>query len=571
MTLQPLKRSKIISFIVLFVFLQSATLLAQPYANPLDIPPILSGNFGELRNNHFHSGIDFKTQQVENKPIFAIADGYVSRINVSPGGYGLALYIDHPATGHTSVYAHLNRFSDEIAQYVKQQQYLQESYRVELYPEKGKFSVKKGERIAWSGNTGSSGGPHLHFEIRVTQTQDPIDPLLFYGGIMTDTQAPDLRGVAIYPVAGNGSVNGSSNPLRITVRKTKTGALQPIAQTVRAWGRIGFAVKAYDRMNGQQNIYGVKHIRLFVDNKQIFSSSINRFSFSKTRMLNSLIDFADWRLNGSFFMQSFIEPGNTLPFYNTENQGYVDILEERKYLVRYELEDFFGNKTSYSFAVQGEKQSFATEDKCDQFMLWSINNMYIDLDVTLDIPQGNLYKSICYQHKKMISPKYFSNIHLVNNSLPIPLHGEATLWLKQTKDWQNKKQLGIVEIAKNGKSSWLGGNYKKDGLETTIRELGKQYAIDIDTIAPIITPLEPANWVKKRQIRFRLKDDKSGIAHFRGTINDKFVLFSHDMKSSVYTFDFDNERPTRDTQQNFVFTATDAAGNETKYQYSFTY
>ncbi|HBC37524.1 MAG TPA: M23 family peptidase, partial [Porphyromonadaceae bacterium] len=168
-----------ILFSCVFLFFSMARFSAytqHPYTNPLDIPPALSANFGELRSNHFHSGIDFKTQQTVNKPVVAIEDGYISRISVSPGGYGLALYIDHPS-GHTSVYAHLNSFSSPIADFVKEKQYEQESYRVELYPEPGLLIVKKGQQIGLSGNTGSSGGPHLHFEVRDTQTQDPLDPL----------------------------------------------------------------------------------------------------------------------------------------------------------------------------------------------------------------------------------------------------------------------------------------------------------------------------------------------------------------------------------------------------------
>ena len=198
-------------FILLFTVF-STTAYSQQYTNPVNIPSALSGNFGELRNNHFHSGIDYKTQQVINKPIIAIADGYVSRINVSPGGYGLALYIDHPETDHTSVYGHLNSFSKSIADYVKEQQYERESYSVTLYPGQGILPVKKGEQIALSGNTGSSGGPHLHFEIRDTKSQDPLDPLQFLGRNVSDTQRPDIRGVAFYPVEGKGMVNGSSNP-----------------------------------------------------------------------------------------------------------------------------------------------------------------------------------------------------------------------------------------------------------------------------------------------------------------------------------------------------------------------
>ena len=557
-------------FILLFTVF-STTAYSQQYTNPVNIPSALSGNFGELRNNHFHSGIDYKTQQVINKPIIAIADGYVSRINVSPGGYGLALYIDHPETGHTSVYGHLNSFSKSIADYVKEQQYERESYSVTLYPGEGILPVKKGEQIALSGNTGSSGGPHLHFEIRDTKSQDPLDPLQFLGRNVSDTQRPDIRGVAFYPVEGKGMVNGSSNPLRLNVSKNKSGVPLALSQPINAWGRIGIAVKAYDRMNGQTNIYGVKHVRLFVDEKQVFSSSIERFPFSKTRMLNSFIDFEDWRRRRSFFMKSFVEPGNTLKLYNTTNAGYIDINEERNYRMRYELEDHNGNTLTYSFVVRGQQQPVAQAGKCDNFMPWGMHNSFVDFDFMLDIPSGNLYDSFCYFHRKIRSTVYYSDMHQVNES-PIPLHDNATMWIKLNADTlENRRQYGIVEVNESGSDSWIGGTYKRGGIETSIRELGRRYAVDIDTVPPKITPVNVEKWVTSRRIQIRLTDNKSGVANFKGTIDGKFVLFSHDMKSSLYTYVFDDSRLEKGKTQELVFTAVDGAGNSSEYRYSFEY
>lgn len=555
---------------ILFLFiLKSTVLLSQQYTTPLNIPPALSGNFGELRNNHFHSGIDYKTQQVVNKPIFSIDDGYVSRINVSPSGYGLAIYIDHP-TGHTSVYGHLNSFSPKIADYVKQQQYEQESYSVELHPQVGAIPVKKGEQIALSGNSGSSGGPHLHFEIRDTKTQDPLDALQFLGKTITDTQKPEIRGIAFYPVEGKGIVNGSVNPLRMNVGKDKSGNPSTWNKTVNAWGRIGIGVKAYDKMNGQSNIYGVKFVRLFVDDNLLFSSKVERFSFSETRMLNSFIDFEDWRLRKSFYMKSFIEPGNTLNWYEAMNNGYMDIYEERDYRMRYELEDHYGNKLNYYFTIKGQKQEIATPKKCDNYMPWNFNNSFLDFDFTLSIPMGNLYKDCCYTHSKRNSDNYYSPVHEVNHT-PIPLHNQAQMWIKLNSDTliENRAKYGIIEIGNSGKTRWIGGIYKKGGVETNIRELGKKYAIDMDTISPTIAPQEPLSWSRKKAIRLRLTDDKSGIATVRGEIDGKFALFSHDMKSNIYTYVFDDERMEKNRNHELLFIATDGAGNTTEYKYTF--
>jgi hypothetical protein len=554
--------------IFLFFFV-SITIFAQTYRNPVTIPVALSGNFGELRNNNFHSGIDFKTQQVVNKPIVSIADGYVSRISVSPGGYGLALYINHPETGHTSVYAHLNRFSRAIADYVIAKQYELESFSIDVRLEQGLFPIRAGEQIGLSGNTGSSSGPHLHFEIRDTQTQDALDPLQFLARI-SDTQSPDLRGIAFYPQQGKGVVNNSQNPIRITVRKDRSGRPLAPEREISAWGHIGVGVKAYDRMNGQSNIYGVKHVRLFVDNEKVFSSSIKRFSFDKRRMLNTFIDYEDWRQNRSLFMRSFVEPGNTLPFYQQmHGNGFININEQRIYRLRYELEDHYGNVLTYPFTINGQPQVIEESPLCQHLMHWNFSNAFVDYGFLLTIQRGNLYADFCFTHSKTENPNFLSDVHQVNNS-PVPLHNQAEMWIKLNNNvLPDKSNLGIVRIAANGNQSWIGGQYGNGGLKAGIRELGDRYAISIDTIPPTITPLEPTTWANRRQIRIRLSDNLSGIASFRGEINGQFVLFTHDMKSPIYTYDFDDSRLPRGEKLILTFIAIDNAGNEAEYRWEF--
>lgn len=538
---------------------------AQKYSNPVDVPIALSGGFGELRANHFHSGIDYKTLQVINKPIYSIADGYVSRISVSPSGYGLALYVTHEDTGHTSVYAHLNSFADNIAAYVRKQQYEKETFRIELYPEKDMFPVTKGQQIALSGNTGSSGGPHLHFEVRDAITQDPLDPLDFFKHTVLDTQKPDLRRISFYPQLGKGVINGSNEPIRINIAKNNQGAPLAVGQTIRAWGKIGVGVEAYDKMNGQHNIYGIKHVRLFVDEKKHFSQTIGRYSFSNTSMLNALIDYEDWRKRRTFLMKSFVLPGNKLNFYDTVDNGYININEERNYRMRYELEDYHGNVLTYSFVIEGVKQDIAVPEDKGYYMSYIFRNYFVDSDFVLDIPRDNLYEDVFYYHNKISSDEYLSDIYKINDK-PVPLHNSAKMWIKLKVDTlANKKQYGIVDIT--GRMSWVGGIYKNGGVETSIGELGKQYAISYDNVLPVITPVNAASWKSNRKIQVRLSDNLSGIAHFRGTINGEYVLFKHDMKSPVYTYTFDEVVAKQSGTLHFEFVVTDGAGNVARYEY----
>ena len=562
------QKKQSLALILLLLLIVQTSGYAQ-YTEPLNIPPALSSGFGELRNNHFHSGIDFKTQQVINKPVLAVADGYISRISVSPGGYGLALYIDHPELGQTSQYGHLDSFTKHIADYVEEKQYEEESFRVNLYLEPHEIPVVKGEQIALSGNTGSSGGPHLHFEIRDIETQAPLDPLQFVAQNVRDTQSPDLRGIAFYPIDGQGVVNGSNTPTRYTIYKSKAGKPLPLKRTT-AWGKIGVGVKAYDRMNGQNNIYGVKHIRLFVDDSLAFSSTIDEFRFDETRMLNSFVDFEDWRNNRSFFMKSFIEPGNTLRIYNDNLDGDITIDEERPYSMKYELEDHYGNITTYRFTVHGTPQDMPLTPICKNFMVWQQANRYADYDFMLTIPEGNLYTNFCFQHTSTphSANSYYSNIHEVNNT-PVPLHKNGQMWIKINSDTlPQRDKYGVMRINKgNRQDSWMGGTYKNGGMELSINELGNKYAISIDTIAPKIEPLNPQTWKQNGRIRIKLTDDKSGIRFFRGTIDGEFVLFKHDSKSSIYTYTFNRERLGELPIKSFRFVAEDGVGNETVYEY----
>lgn len=534
--------------------------------NPFDFPALLSGNFGELRGNHFHSGIDFKTQGAEGKAIHVVASGYISRISVSPGGYGNALYVNHP-DGTTTVYGHILRFNDKIAAYVKEQQYQQESFSVNLSPTPEMFPVVKGDIIALSGNTGSSGGPHLHFEVRDTQTEELLDPLPWYQGQIRDSRAPRIQGVMVYPVEGAGIVNGKSRKQEFK-QITTAGGEATLTGKIEAWGKIGLAVKAYDYMSDTHHVYGVREITLLLDGQEIFHSRIDRFSLAESRYLNSLTDYAEWIENRSFYMKSFIEPGNKLRFLEARNRGYITINEERPYDLQYILKDLYGNETRLAIRIMGKEQLVAAPDTANsQLFYWAAENRFGAKGIRLTVPKGNLYDYLYFRYSVKEDSTRLAATHVLHDT-PVALHRNARLSLRLQKDpLENKKQYGITRLHR-GRTAWIGGTYRTGWLEGDIRELG-QYTLAMDTVPPTITPIDPATWTGKGRMVFRLTDNLSGVDSYRGEIDGAYVLFERDNRSLI-TYRFDKEKLSRGRHV-LRLTVTDGCGNESSYSREFTW
>lgn len=552
--------------ILLSLLVCCQTLTAQQLRKPMDHPILLSGNFGELRSNHFHSGIDFKTQGVEGKPIHSVKDGYVSRISVSPWGYGNGLYITHP-DGTTTVYGHLQKFSKKITAYIKEKQYTQESFNVNLMLTPDELPIKEGELVALSGNTGSSGGPHLHFEIRDTETEETMDPIEYYKDLIQDTRPPKIQGIMVYPMQGKGVVNGSRRKLELKPVTAKNGK-QTLTGKIEAWGEIGLAVKAYDYMDNTSNIYGVKDITLTADNQVIFRSHLDRFAFHETRYLNSLTDFEEWKEHRSFYIKSFVEPGNRLRFIESLDRGILTIDEPRTYHLTYRLADAFGNTTTLSIRVEGKEQPIPQVDteNTELFHWWS-DNRFGAKGIRLTIPKGNLYDDLYFRYSAKEDSTALGATHRLHNK-PVALHKSAKLSLRlQTDTLENKRQYGIVRL-QNGRRSWSGGVYRNGWIDTDIRELGN-YTVGQDRVPPTITPLNPATWVSKQAIAFRLSDNLSGVQTYRGEIDGQFVLFEMNSKS-VITYKFDKERLARG-KHTLKLTVDDACGNQSTYTYPFTW
>ena len=548
---------QITPFFLSFVFCLAG--FAQEIISPLDIPLYLSGNFGELRSNHFHSGIDFKTKGVTGLPIKSVQDGYVSRINVSPYGYGNAIYINHP-DGTTTVYAHLENFAPHFESLIRENQYLQETFALTLYFEPDELPVKQGEKIGTGGNSGGSGGPHLHFEIRETEGDIPMDPLPYFKDKIKDTRPPEIRGLKIFPQHNQGIVNGETKNLPITLIKDKSGK-QQINRKIAAWGEIGIGIKAYDRMSETTNIYGVHEIILNVDGEEVYHSVMGKFSFGDTRYLNSYIDWDSWDIGGEFYMKSFVDPGNRLKFNQSSSNGIILIDQEKDYLFEYILKDVYGNTTTLKFVITGKISKIPILPEPEDWeLIYNLGNTYFDKGIELEIPRGNLYTNYSIAVDTISAHTPFSPLYKIGER--IPLHSYCPLTLNITSDtYRDKTKYGVV-YNRNTSRSWLGGEYESGKMNVKIRELG-DFSIEIDTIPPVIRPHNETNWTAGKRISFKITDNLSGIASYKGTLNGRFVLFEYDAKTNSLYCKYDPKRMQRG-EQTLILTVDDSAGNRSE-------
>ena len=573
--------------------LQAQTAVPE-FGVPFDFPLLLSGNFGELRSNHFHGGLDFKTQGKVGKPLLAIADGYISKVTVTPGGYGNALYITHD-NGYTSVHGHLDSFLPEIARLVKEKQYREQSFVVALEFGPEEFRVRQGEVVAYAGNTGYSFGPHLHMEIRTTDTNEPIDPLSFYKDKIADNIPPRATHIMIYGAKDNGKITsvGDSKDVKevddkiifkARASEQESSSLEPLQQTqprlnhvnsqpstlnpqpsslIIAWGRIGTAISANDYMDGTTNNYGVRYVRLYVDDKLVSHSDVNRFAFSEDRLINSWTDYHVQRSTGRWYMRSTIDEYNDLRLLHAgDDRGWVTIDEERDYHFRYELEDLYGNTTIYRFIVRG-KQMELSRRMPNYFyrMDASRDNRFCAGGLELWIPQGQLFEDVDLDYDVQPSDTDQTDIYQLT-TMRVPLRKSAELTLPVIpKGDVDAKKLYVARVD-GERRIYSGGTYKYGRITASISELGT-YTVCADTIAPKITPIGESTWKKQGRVVFRIADGETGIRDYRGMIDGKWVLFKYSSKTARLTCDLKAEGIARGKHKVEVV-VTDMRGNVKK-------
>jgi hypothetical protein len=533
------------------------------FRNPLEVDLVLSGTFGELRSNHFHSGLDIKTLHQEGLNVLASSGGYVSRIEIQHFGYGKALYIQHP-NGYTTVYGHLKKFSPQIEAYIKKQQYAKETYEIELFPEAGVLKIAKGGLVAFSGNTGGSGGPHLHFEIRDGQ-QRPMNPRLF-GIEIKDTQAPTINSLFAYTLGEDSNVNGSAQQQRIRLFPLADGSFK--TEPINACGNIGFGISTTDKQDGASNNNGVYKIETSLNGDPVFELNFDRFSFAESRHLNQLIDYEYFSKNNSRITKLFLQPNNPLSVYNNVvNEGKLNIRDSLTYLYNIKVLDFEGNQRIIRIQIKGKQNNNIIPKeikKTDYFVqadqAFSVEENGIDAY----IPKGSLYEDTFLDISFKGDTIYFHQDET-------PINTNITLGFDVSKYRpEDREKMFIARLGYQGRPNYNTTYKKGDRFTTSIRTFGN-YTLAADIKPPSITPINFQNkqWISgNSDLKLRISDDISGIKSYRATVNGKFILMEYEYKNNTLTHNFSDGVVT-ETENNLKVIVTDNVGNSTTYEAVF--
>ncbi len=524
---------------------------------PLDIPLTLSANFAELRPNHFHSGLDFKTESRTGLPVRSVADGYVSSIEVSPVGFGRAVYVTHPSLGLTTVYGHLEAFSPKIDKIVRDEQYRRETFSIDMEFIPGSVPVRGGEVIGLSGNAGSSGGPHLHFDIRETAGGDPLDPMPYFKEYITDREPPYVKGVALYPAEGKGTVDGKSTP-----SYKKAGAV------FYAWGKVYPAVDANDAMTGTSNVYGVKHLALYVDGKCVFGRTLERFPLGRTRAINTLVNYDDLVRTGRWWQWTRIPASRPLPgiIGATVADGAVIIDRERDYKCVYVLMDEHGNRREVRFTIRGVKNVYPARPEGNLFR-WNGDNSWRVSGLKVLFPRGCLYDDFYFKASrvdKRMPDGLYSGVYSIGlKHTPLASSFDVEIRLERD-DVADKSKYCLVRMVDGGGMVSVGGRYADGVMRGEVSRFGR-YAVAVDGTPPKILAENQDDWGRTGVVNFIIGDDLSGVATFRGEIDGKFALFEYDRKNNRLSFKMDSLRFTRGREHSVTMTVTDATGNVSRH------
>lgn len=563
---------------VFLLFFAFTNLQAQNYPQnyfhwPLDTPLTIVGSFGEIRDSHFHSGLDFGTDEMEGRPVAASAAGYISRIKISADGYGKALYITHP-NGYVTVYGHLQKFTQSVNEYVRKIQYERQTFEVDLNLKSKDFLVKQDEVIAYSGSTGSAQGPHLHFEIRDEETEEPMNPFLF-GLYAFDGIAPELKYIRIYPTPEAGIANKTDTSVIYETQSADGILMLNTTDVIQAYGYISFGVGATDRIDNSQATLGIYSAELFVDNALAYTWKYDRFNFNDTKQANAHIDYTSYVRDRNTIERFFRLPGNHLNIYDDSIKlGTQYFGEEGSHDIKIVVKDFAGNKSQIEFPVvvyptlnQYQYQAHAT----DAMLVTNAKGVAIHkakLDVS--IPSDAVYQDFYYTDQEIKSPQYLSNTYRVGSwyeALDVPI----TVGIKPETVLPDSlmSKVIVAEVQSDGTLKGRGGIWNKKMVTAQVPTFG-DYTLVLDTVSPeVVKDYVPAdmNSYRGAVIQFIAKDKLSKIKSYSGKVDGKWMLFEFDKKSNMLQCDISPLMENKEHKVELV--VIDERNNVTNYKFDF--
>lgn len=556
------------TLLVLFLFC-TAAFAQEPYPknyfrSPLDIPLQLSGNFGELRTNHFHAGLDFRTQQKEGFNVYAVADGYVSRIKISTYGYGKAVYVTHP-NGYTSLYGHLQSGSPALEKYINSKQYEEKAYEIEVFPKPDELIVKKGEIIAISGNTGGSQGPHLHFEIRDSKTEKTINPLHFYDNILLDKKRPSITNLLVYPVDENAVVNQSKRPVMIDLKTLADGNY--VADRVRASGKIGFGITTFDIDNNSSFKNGTYKVEAFSNGALSFGYQFDKFAFDESRYLNALIDYPRFKRTGQKIQRLFMKQPYPLSIIRTDSKsGIIDLAPNTTQSYRIELSDLSNNKSVITIPVEYSSAPATVESDV------AITPFFIKTDKDYNFEKDNFAVYIpansFYEDFYLRFDVKDNVLHLHDNT--IPLHANVTITATDSLLSQQDRDKTFIATVNGSRLGFLSTTRKGNNFVAYTKYMG-QFTLAKDTIAPKISITKPieGKWItSQKTVEFIISDNLAGLNQYNGYLNGNWVLFEYEHKKRKITHRFTDET-TVDGRNDLKIVVSDNVGNSTIFETHF--
>ena len=523
------------------------------FISPVDIKIAVAGTFGELRNNHFHSGIDIKTKQQKNIPIYASQSGYISRIKVSSFGFGKALYISHEK-GFTTVYAHLERFSDTIQHFAIKEHYKKENYEIDFSLKEDEIFVKQGELIGYSGNTGSSTGPHLHFEIRDTKTQQVLNPMLF-GLPILDRTHPLINSILIY--------HNEQQKELIQVEKIDKKTYN-IPNTINASNYVNIGVKTIDFLDAAPNKCGIYSLELFINDSLFYFNKMEKFSFGETRYINSHIDYKYYMETGEKFIKCFVDPNNFLSTNKQKSQQNLgSTLKKGLNHVKIIVKDSYMNTSILTFNInftKDQSQMHITKKRdyinCKQVFEFKNN------DIEIYIPNNSLYKDYSFSYVKSKTPQNKYDTHTILDK-STPIHKPFIISIKADSVEKELRSKALIGRLEDGKLSCIKSQWKENKIIGKSNNFGN-FRIVIDTVKPHVTYYKKTHQL----IQFKIQDELSGIKKYRGSINDKWVLMEYDFKTNLLTYQLDDIKMKKN--QIIKIEVVDKVGNKNEINFDLS-